>query len=454
MVRTGLPIEDNPWNAVSTLMVLLIDCLAAAAMTPNGIDTMVAALSQDNIDERTMYIAHMVAVEISRMTFNMIKEDLPKNIYTIACLKKCSKKLSRVTVNTTFKEICQLTAKNATMVKEADFISPAAYAKSFFLRLHHVALYGTEPNLANNIKEDTETEKEFLSGKNIGDVNVGFTGNLKSTHDNLLQTIAMAFPSVIRETYDTQKECFDLPATLCYDPKNGSPYSEEVYQKEFMKNKPKTIERNGVPVEAALTTVGVIKNNGPLDVGGNALVKGMIPKHLAISALVEDLHSEAPETAFRPQYDYLCRNFTIDECAVASKKRPKSTPPKKETPTMIMRKAAARMTQDIGDILEDITKNKKEDPKKCLDDLFEKLTKVQKVGEESLMVIEKSPAKKRKPKDDNSEANNGDEGMTTPKKKKPKKNDAAGGETESGKPKDTDNEDADKDANKKRSAKK
>jgi len=61
MVKTGLPIEENPWNAVSTLLVLLIDCLAAAAMTPNGIDTMVAALSQDNIDERTMYIALKVA---------------------------------------------------------------------------------------------------------------------------------------------------------------------------------------------------------------------------------------------------------------------------------------------------------------------------------------------------------------------------------------------------------
>jgi len=121
---------------------------------------------------------------------------------------------------------------------------------------------------------------------------------------------------------------------------------------------------------------------------------------------------------------------------------------------MKMRRAATQMTKDIGDILEHIAKNKKEDPTKCLDDLFEKLTKVQQVGEESLMVIEKSPAKKRKPKDDNSEANNGDEGTTKPKKKKAKKNDAAGEETETGEPKDTDNEDADKDANKKLSAEK
>ena len=423
MVISGLPIEENPWCVVSTLLILLIDCLAAAAMTPNGIDTMIAALSQDNIDERTMYFAFMVSVEIAKMTHSMIKGDLPENIYTIACLKKCSKKLSRVTINIIFKEICQVIAKYGTMVGDDIFIHPAAFAKSFFLRLYYVALHGTEPDLGNYKKEDIECEKDFLSGKNINEVNVGFTGNLNATHDILLQVLVMAFPSVIREAYDTQKEYFDVTDTLCYDPKSGSPYTEEVYQKEFMKNKPKTIERHGVPVEAALTTVGAIKYNGTLDVDGDNLVKGMIPKHLAITALIEDLHSGAPDTAFRPQYEYLCQNFTIDDCVVASKRRPKtSTPPKKATPTMRMREAATKMTKDVDEMLDDIKKNGKDDPTKCLKDVFEKLTKVKKMGEDSLMISEKSPTKKRKkPEDDDDGANIGDKGESEANKKKKKK---------------------------------
>ena len=333
-------------------------------------------------------------------------------------------------------------------------LTPAAYAKSFFLRLFYVAKFGEEPDLANHPKEDTEVEREFLNDRNINDVRVGFAGNLKTTHDDLLQVLLMAYPTLIRETYATQKDSFGLPKTLAYDPNSGSPFPPEIYKKEFNKKTPKQIDMDGVMMEAALTTFGVIKYNGPLDVDCSGLFKGMVPKHLTFTAVIEDVHKDDPETAFRPEYEHLCLNFTINDCPVSSKKRPRTQPPKKESPTMKMRRAAAKMTKDIGDILVDITKNKEEDPSKCLDDLFEKLTKIQQVGEESLMEIEKSPAKKRKPKDDNSEANNGDEGTTKPKKKKAKKNDAAGEETENGEPKDADNEDADKDAKEKRSAKK
>lgn len=450
LVMNGLPIEDGPWSAIATLLILLVDCLAAAAMTPNGIDTLVAALSQDNVDERTIYIAHMIAVEIARNTMKMINNDLPfpKELYTKENTKKTNKKLTRVTINILFKEICQVIAKNATMVDAADVISPAAYAKSFFLRLYYVALYGKVPDLGNNEKEDTEVEEEFLSGKDITEVEVQFAGNLKSTCKNVLQSILLAYPSFVRETYATQKELFDLKKTLCYDPASGHPYTEEIYKSEFVKYKPKRADWNGVTVEAALTTVGVIKYNGPLDVDGSGLVKGMITKNLSITTAIEELQSDSPTIGFRPQFDYLCDNFLIDKKEVTRKR--KTTPKKNASPTL--KQTATTMTTKVGDILENIKKNREDDPKKCLDEAFTKLTELHKMGEECLKIGERSPTTKRKTADDNNGASDGNKDDSANQKKKAKKAEDEEEKTEDGKPKDANNEDADKDTSKKRSA--
>ena len=273
---------------------------------------------------RTLYIANIVAVELTEHVKKMIDDDL-KKMLSNSGWAKCSAKLKHVSKCVILKEIALFLAEHDAM--ETLPISPIAYGKSAFLRLLHAAHYGTEPDLQGNTKEDEAAEKAFLNGQKLSEAKVGYAGSLKGVSDNWLYIILFALPSVVRNAYVEDKQLFELEKLLYYDPSTGHPFpTDEDYRKEYLKNKPSTKDIGGVEKEATLTSQGAIKFNRPVGLSSGGLLNGFRPPTLCLPAIVEGLETGNLVTGFRVQPSYLYDVFTLDG-------KPRAKPAKTSTPT-------------------------------------------------------------------------------------------------------------------------
>jgi len=435
MVKDGLPIEKNPNNIVSTLMITVVDTLAAAAMISGGLEAWIAALSRRNVNERTLYIANIVAVELAEHTKNMIDDDL-KLMLSNSGWTKCSAKLKQVSKCVILKEVALFLAENDAM--ETLPISPVAYAKSAFLRLVYAAQFGTEPDLKGNTKVDEDAEASFLNGKNLNDAKVGFAGSLKGVSNNWLYVILFALPSVVRNAYIENKQLFELDKLLYYDESTGHPFpTDEDYRREFLKNKPTKKMVGGVEKEATLTCSGAIKFNGPVGLTSGGLLNGLRPASLCLPAIVEGLKSGNLVTGFRTQPSYLFDVFTLD-----GKPRPKPvkhSTPTKSTPKQVVTRISKTLVDTCDYVLEmssgiqsELEKEGGIDAdgiKKILSGIQEKMNETKKEGESNLKPENGSSAKKRraeadeadKDKDQTTPAQNNDESTKNQAQKKRKR---------------------------------
>ena len=88
-----------PYNIMSTVINLVVDYIAAAAMQGGGLQTAIAALAREGVTERSMFITHSTAVEVSRIP----KQIMHKEISAIlkdnkGAYDKCNSKLKRICV--------------------------------------------------------------------------------------------------------------------------------------------------------------------------------------------------------------------------------------------------------------------------------------------------------------------------------------------------------------------
>ena len=322
-VKDGLPIMPPPFNLMWTDLNLIIDYIATAGMTTGGISTSIAALSRDGVTERTMYVALTVATEVAAMPRKVMLEKIEATVGK-AAYDKCNAKLKRTCVCIFMKEVNNLISQMGSMATMQT--TPGAMAKSFYCRLidpvDGILATGKDPYLHGLEKEDMDTEREFLGGRDLSDCEITAGGNLRNMAGNWFQMILLAYASSVVREYENDPVQFNLDKLLYYDEEaEGAPHDESG-MKRLRKKAPRVTVVDGTKMEHLVNTTGVIRTNENIDIHTPKLQSFIPIEHSLTNTIKKKLICDLPKIGFRPSVNFLRNNFLINGKTV---KEPKTT---------------------------------------------------------------------------------------------------------------------------------